>query len=193
MDAPLILTTRIDPSEIDKEAHNVDINWQYPVEFYELTQSIPDAKEAITKGGIVTVAQVLGTPAEYTGFGYTHLTDDANEGPKNNPYNTLDSMREKTKAQFALGDLLVSVENTDQSSRLIDRHLLRDMRGNLASLWSTKGKMHQVRCVVSKTAVVRQLHERVRRKGESIYERERIDSLPRQRYSHCDKRSSNEV
>ena len=80
MDAPLILTTRIDPSEIDKEAHNVDINWQYPVEFYELTQSIPDAKDAITKGGIVTVAQVLGTPAEYTGFGYTHLTDDANEG-----------------------------------------------------------------------------------------------------------------
>ena len=141
MDAPLILTTRIDPSEIDKEAHNVDINWQYPVEFYELTQSIPDAKEAITKGGIVTVAQVLGTPAEYTGFGYTHLTDDANEGPKNNPYNTLDSMREKTKAQFALGDLLVSVENTDQSSRLIDRHLLRDMRGNLRAFGQQK-----VRC-----------------------------------------------
>jgi DNA polymerase II large subunit len=141
MDAPLILTTRIDPSEIDKEAHNVDINWKYPVEFYELTQSIPDAKEAISKGGIITVAQVLGTPAEYSGFGYTHETDDANEGPKNNPYNTLESMREKTKAQFALGELLVCVDNTDQSSRLIDRHLLRDMRGNLRAFGQQK-----VRC-----------------------------------------------
>ena len=141
MDAPLILTTRIDPSEIDKEAHNVDINWEYPIEFYELTQTIPDAKEAITKGGIITVAQVLGTPAEYAGFGYTHKTDDANESPKNNPYNTLESMREKTKAQFALGDTLVCVENTDQSSRLIDRHLLRDMRGNLRAFGQQK-----VRC-----------------------------------------------
>ena len=50
-------------------------------------------------------------------------------------------MREKTKAQFALGDLLVSVENTDQSSRLIDRHLLRDMRGNLRAFGQQK-----VRC-----------------------------------------------
>jgi DNA polymerase II large subunit len=141
MDAPLILTTRIDPSEIDKEAHNLDINWKYPVKFYELTQSIPDAKEAISKGGIITVAQVLGTPAEYTGFGYTHETDDANESPKNNPYNTLESMREKTIAQFALGDLLVCVDNTDQSSRLIDRHLLRDMRGNLRAFGQQK-----VRC-----------------------------------------------
>ena len=141
MDAPLILTTRIDPSEIDKEAHNLDINWKYPVKFYELTQSIPDAKEAISKGGIITVAQVLGTPAEYAGFGYTHETDDANESPKNNPYNTLESMREKTIAQFALGDLLVCVDNTDQSSRLIDRHLLRDMRGNLRAFGQQK-----VRC-----------------------------------------------
>tara|TARA_R110002153_G_scaffold245649_1_gene401182 strand:- start:18 stop:1541 length:1524 start_codon:yes stop_codon:yes gene_type:complete len=141
MDAPLILTTRIDPSEIDKEAHNLDINWKYPVKFYELTQSIPDAKEAISKGGIITVAQVLGTPAEYAGFGYTHETDDANESPKNNPYNTLESMREKTIAQFALGELLVCVDNTDQSSRLIDRHLLRDMRGNLRAFGQQK-----VRC-----------------------------------------------
>ena len=32
MDAPLVLTTRLDPNEIDKEAHNVDVKWEYPLE-----------------------------------------------------------------------------------------------------------------------------------------------------------------
>jgi DNA polymerase II large subunit len=37
MDLPLILTTRIDPSEVDKEAHNVDTLARYPLAFYEST------------------------------------------------------------------------------------------------------------------------------------------------------------
>ncbi|RLF26149.1 MAG: DNA polymerase II large subunit, partial [Thermoplasmata archaeon] len=37
MDLPLILTTRIDPSEVDKEAHNLDTLSMYPLEFYEAT------------------------------------------------------------------------------------------------------------------------------------------------------------
>ena len=41
MDAPLILTTSINPSEIDKEAPNLDIGWEYPLEFYEWSQKSP--------------------------------------------------------------------------------------------------------------------------------------------------------
>ena len=37
MDAPLILTTQINPSEIDKEALNVDSAWNYTVKDYENT------------------------------------------------------------------------------------------------------------------------------------------------------------
>ena len=37
MDLPLILTTRLDPSEVDKEAHNLDTLGRYPLEFYEAT------------------------------------------------------------------------------------------------------------------------------------------------------------
>ena len=33
MDAPLVLTTRIDPKEVDKEAHNIDVTAKYPLEF----------------------------------------------------------------------------------------------------------------------------------------------------------------
>src|SRR5256712_928723 len=37
MDAPLVLTTRIDPNEIDKEAHNLDVMSRYPLGFYRAT------------------------------------------------------------------------------------------------------------------------------------------------------------
>ncbi len=142
MDAPLILTTKINPAEIDKEALNVDIGWEYPLEFYDATQKFIKAKEAHDYG-IITVESVLGTDAEMDGFGFTHDTDDCAESPQNNPYNTLESMKQKTMAQFALGDTLVSVDNTDQASRLIDRHLIRDMRGNLRAYGQQK-----VRCTL---------------------------------------------
>lgn len=149
MDAPLILTTKIVPSEIDKEALNVEIVDRYPLEFYELTQGVededgnlvpPPAKEAV-KAGVTIVESVLGTDLQYVGQNFTHDTQDCSEGPANNPYNTLDSMRQKTMAQFALGDCLESVDNVDQSSRLINRHLIRDMRGNLRAYGQQK-----VRC-----------------------------------------------
>jgi DNA polymerase II large subunit len=50
-------------------------------------------------------------------------------------------MRQKTMAQFALGEVLMAVDNVDQVSRLIDRHLIRDMRGNLRAFGQQK-----VRC-----------------------------------------------
>jgi DNA polymerase II large subunit len=140
MDAPLILTTKINPSEIDKEALNVDIGWEYPLSFYDATQRFAKAQEA-KSCGIITVEDVLGTPQEMDGFGFTHGTRDCSEGPKNNPYNTLESMRQKTIAQFALGETIEAVDNTDQASRLIDRHLIRDMRGNLRAYGQQK-----VRC-----------------------------------------------
>ena len=145
MDAPLILTTQISPSEIDKEALNVDINDQYPIAFYEVTQQNPPPEpKAALKAGVITVGDMLGTPQEISGFGYTHSTESAVEGPPKNPYNDSSlnlSMRQKTMAQFALGTVLEAVDNKKQSARLIDSHLIRDMRGNLRAFGQQK-----VRC-----------------------------------------------
>ncbi len=84
MDAPLILTTKIVPSEIDKEALNVEIVDHYPLEFYELTQGIededgdlvpPPAKAAI-EAGVTIVESVLGTDLQYVGQKFTHDTHE---------------------------------------------------------------------------------------------------------------------
>ena len=142
MDAPLTLTTKILPAEVDKEALNVDIGESYPIDFYELTQQTPppSPKEAL-KAGVTIVESVLGTPQELGPFGFTHDTESCDAGPKNNPYNSLGTMRQKTLAQFALGTVLEGVDNTDQAGRLINRHLIRDMRGNLRAFGQQK-----VRC-----------------------------------------------
>ena len=143
MDAPLTLTTRILATEIDKEALNVDIGWKYPVDFYELTHSeIPPRPKKALDAGIIIVETLTDAGERPVGkMGYTHETSSCSAGPKNNPYNTLEGMRRKTMEQFALGTILTSVDNTEQASKLIDRHLIRDMRGNLRAYGQQK-----VRC-----------------------------------------------
>ena len=34
MDKPLVLTTRLDATEVDKEAHNLDVGARYPLALY---------------------------------------------------------------------------------------------------------------------------------------------------------------
>ncbi len=45
MDAPLVLTAIVDPKEVDKEVHNMDIVERYPLEFYEATMRFANPKE----------------------------------------------------------------------------------------------------------------------------------------------------
>jgi DNA polymerase II large subunit len=142
MDAPLILTTTINPTEIDKEALNVDTMYRYPLSFYEGTMKRPSAKAATKSLGIETVeVRVKQGLNVFEGFGYTHETTDACESPKNNPYNTLKTMKEKTMMQFELGNVIRAVDNKIQAGKLINRHLIRDMRGNLRAYGQQK-----VRC-----------------------------------------------
>ncbi len=139
MDAPLILTTTIIPTEIDKEALNVDTMSRYPLSFYEGTMKRPTAKEATKSLGVETVEVRLEKGLNvFEGFGYTHETTDACEAPKNNPYNTLETMKEKTMLQFELGNVIRAVDNEIQAGKLINRHLIRDMRGNLRAYGQQK-------------------------------------------------------
>ena len=47
MDIPRVLSTRIDPMEIDSEAHNVELNSEYPLEFYEHSEKSSNPTEVL--------------------------------------------------------------------------------------------------------------------------------------------------
>lgn len=53
MDSPLVLTTRLDPNEIDKEAQNVDTLRRYPIELYHAAMEMQDPKSIEKIMGLV--------------------------------------------------------------------------------------------------------------------------------------------
>jgi DNA polymerase II large subunit len=129
MDAPLVMSSRIDPEEIDDEAHNVDVVDEYPLEFYEATREMADP-EAV---GIELAEDSLGTPAANTGFGHTHDTSNIAAGPDLSAYKTLESMGVKTDAQLDLARRIRAVDESDVAERIIEYHFLPDLLGNLRS------------------------------------------------------------
>ncbi|MFB6300937.1 MAG: DNA polymerase II large subunit [Halobacteriales archaeon] len=127
MDAPLVMSSRIDPTEIDDEAHNIDIVEQYPREFYEATRRLADPDSVD-----ITIAEAtLETDQQYSGFRHTHDTSNIAAGPDLSAYKTLGSMTEKMDAQLALARKLRAVDETDVAERIIEYHFLPDLLGNL--------------------------------------------------------------
>jgi len=139
MDAPLVLTIRIDPKEIDKEAHNIDIMEHYPLEFYEAASDFANPKDV--EDLMDTVSKHLGTTAQYESR-FTHQTSNIAAGPLNSAYKTLGSMVEKMDAQLALARKIRAVDADDVAERVINSHFLPDMIGNLRAFSRQK-----VRCV----------------------------------------------
>ncbi|HMK46523.1 MAG TPA: DNA polymerase II large subunit, partial [Methanocella sp.] len=140
MDAPLVLSMRIDPKEIDKESHNIDVMARYPREFYLATREFKAPKDV--EKLIDLVSKRLGRPEQYEGFMFTHGTGNIAAGPANSAYKTLGSMEDKLKAQLELGRRLRAVDERDVAERVINSHFLPDLIGNLRA-FSTQ----QMRCV----------------------------------------------
>jgi len=129
MDLPLILTTRLDPSEVDKEAHNVDTLFRYPLNLYEAAIRHEHSKELESKMDLVSSR--IGTDLQYEKFGFTHDTFDISDGPKLSRYKSLKSMMDKMNAQLNLAAMIRAVDEADVAYKVIERHFLPDILGNL--------------------------------------------------------------
>lgn len=198
MDAPLVLTTRLDPNEIDKEAHNVDCLREYPLEFYYAAMEMKEPKEIEKKMDLI--AGRIGTPDQYEHLGFTHDTYDISDGPKYSAYTTLETMMDKMDAQLMLGKKIRAVDEKDVATRVLNKHFLPDMIGNLRS-FSTQtvrctkcGEKYRRmplagRCIQCGNALTLTVHEASVKKyleisktigekyGLDAYTRERIDIL----------------
>jgi DNA polymerase II large subunit len=141
MDLPLILTTRIDPSEVDKEAHNIDTLARYPLEFYYETLKHTHPKNLENIMGMVSSR--LGTPLQYEKFYFTHDTINISQGPRKSSYKTLKTMMDKMNAQLNLAAKIRAVDEADVAYKVIERHFLPDILGNLRAF-----SKQSVRCPI---------------------------------------------
>ncbi|MBN1275200.1 DNA polymerase II large subunit [Candidatus Woesearchaeota archaeon] len=138
MDAPLVLTTLLNPAEVDDMAFKMDIADHYPLEFYRACQEYKMPWDVSVR----KIGDVLFTPAQFEGMRFTHGTDDINAGVLCSAYKLLPSMGEKIAAQMDLAEKLRAVDTADVARLVIEKHFIRDTKGNLR-----KFSLQQFRCV----------------------------------------------
>jgi DNA polymerase II large subunit len=138
MDTPLVLTYLLNPSEVDDMAFDVDRVWNYPLSFYKACEQFKMPWDV----PIEKINAVLGKPEQFEGMGFTHDTSDLNAGILCSQYKILPSMQEKLQGQMDLAVKLRCVDESDVAKLVIEKHFLRDIKGNLR-----KFSMQQFRCV----------------------------------------------
>ena len=134
MDAPLFVIPVINPSEVDKEAHNVDVMHRYPPEFYRLCGEA--ANPAVYGALIDNIGRRLGTEAQFQGFMYTERCSDINLGAHRGAYTSLRSMLEKLESQLELSEKLKAVDVRVVALRVLTSHFMKDIVGNLRAFTS---------------------------------------------------------
>jgi DNA polymerase II large subunit len=137
-DAPLVMTSRLDPSEVDDMIFDMDVAWRYPLEFYNACLEYKNPWDI----EIDKLGDFLGNPKQYEGHGFTHDCSNINMGVRCSAYKTLPSMEEKLKGQMDIAEKLRAVDTSDVARLVIEKHFIRDTKGNLR-----KFSMQQFRCV----------------------------------------------
>jgi DNA polymerase II large subunit len=144
MDAPLVLSTRIDPEEIDDESHNLDVFERFPLKFFEESQKPLKPQEIVDMGLIDNVSMHLGTDLQYHDLMFSHHTSSIHAGPKVCLYKQLTTMKDKVEAQIHLAELLRSVDQRGVVESVLSSHFLPDIMGNSRAF--SKQKVRCTKC-----------------------------------------------
>ena len=131
MDKPLVLTTRLDPTEVDKEAHNVDVGSRYPLALYRAAAERRSPKEV--ESLVDTVGHRLGTDGALAGYGFTHDTTDIAAGPVRSAYRSQRGMKDTVERSIVLAAQIRAVDVAEAVTLVLNGHFLRDVMGNLKS------------------------------------------------------------
>jgi len=129
MDAPLLLIPFVNTQEVQRQAHDFDVDAAYPLEFYERTLEKAEAKQL---GPVMDViSHRLGTEAQFEGFHFTTPVSNINIGNSESSYKQFKSMIEKLHLQLELGEKIEAVDVRHVALKVLTTHFIRDIAGNL--------------------------------------------------------------
>jgi len=129
MDAPILLTVTIKPTEIARQAFNLETVSRLPLRFFEETTRRSDPKSLTTL--IETVREELGSENVLGSLGFTHHVGDIDSGNLESVYKKLGSMLDKVTLQLKLAESVKAVEAGGVAKRILSTHFMRDLTGNL--------------------------------------------------------------
>jgi DNA polymerase II large subunit len=142
MDAPLLLTVVMNPSEIARQAFNLEVVSRLPLRFFEEASRNADPKGLSDL--VDVVVHRLGTEQILQPIGFSHEIGDINTGTHESAYTQLPTMIDKMAAQLALAEKIRAVVAADVARRVLSTHLMRDLIGNLRA-FSTQ-RMRCMKC-----------------------------------------------
>ncbi|MEM2522902.1 MAG: DNA polymerase II large subunit [Candidatus Bathyarchaeia archaeon] len=129
MDAPLLLMPVVNPSEVQRQAHDFDVAGRYPLEFYEKTLEKLEAKQVSPL--IDLIEYRLGTEAQFEGFHFTVPASNINMGVEESAYKRFKTMMEKLNGQLSLAEKIEAVDARKVALKVLVKHFIRDIAGNL--------------------------------------------------------------
>ncbi len=136
MDKPLVLTTRLEATEVDKEAHHVDVGDRYPLAFYRAASERRPAKEV--EALIEQVSGRLGTDRALSDYRFTHDTERIAAGPVKSAYRDSKSMSDLVERSVLLAAQIRAVDVAEAVTLVLNAHFLPDLMGNLKSYATQK-------------------------------------------------------
>lgn len=136
-DCPLVLNAKISAGEVDDMIFDLDVEKFIPLALYN----------AACEGKMpyeVKLEQVRDRVGkeEFSNLWFTHNTSSIDSGVLFSSYKKLPTMQEKVNSQMELVRKIRAVDTSDVARLIIERHFIRDIRGNLR-----KFSQQQFRCV----------------------------------------------
>ena len=129
MDAPLFLISKINPIELQRQAHNFDIASSYPLQFYYRTWEEAQPKSVLNL--IETVGHHLERNSQPYSFGFTTPVSSILAGVVESAYKKFKRMVDKLDSQLSLAEKISAVDVEVVARNVLTTHFMRDVAGNL--------------------------------------------------------------
>jgi len=125
-DAPLVLNMRIRAGEVDDMIFDFDVQRELDLDFYKAARKMKMPSEV----KVEQISDRIGK-GEFENLWYEYEVSDINSGVLCSTYKKLNTMQEKVQKQMELAEKCRPAETSDVARLIIDRHFIRDIRGNL--------------------------------------------------------------
>jgi DNA polymerase II large subunit len=137
MDAPLLIQPLVFPHEVQRQAHNIDVEERYPLDFYRSSWNM---EKTNVIDNIDLVKKRLGHVNQFFDYKFTHTTDNIMLDESQSLYSTLSTMEEKLKMQISTAKLINAVDVDEVMSMVLTTHILPDIMGNLRAYSSQSSR-----------------------------------------------------
>ncbi|HOW37115.1 MAG TPA: DNA polymerase II large subunit, partial [Candidatus Pacearchaeota archaeon] len=138
-DAPLVLNAKINAGEVDDQILDLEMVSEYPIELYRAAEQKKHSSEV----SVMNVKLALKEHRDpFVKIGFTHDTSNFNQGVMCSSYKLFGTMMDKVNHQMMLVEKLRAADTSDTVRLIIERHFIRDLKGNLR-----KFSTQEFRCV----------------------------------------------